>query len=106
MLTKLTGCRTSTLLYISPSKTCDLHGRAIFGPQRHNLNKLGRGPLDYKHNIKPLGLLLFQTRFFFIFSLNKSIKHVTHRTGLFLPQGHTLNLSDNGELTLCKLETP
>ena len=43
--------RTSTLLYISSSKTCDFRGMAIFDPRRHNLNNLGRGSLYYKHNI-------------------------------------------------------
>ena len=45
MLTKLTGCRTST------NKTCDIRGGAIFGRQRHNLNKLGRGSQDDATNI-------------------------------------------------------
>ena len=51
MLTKLTEFRTSTYLYISLSKTCDLCGGAIFGPQRHSLNKLGSGSLDDATNI-------------------------------------------------------
>ena len=35
----------SMLPYISLCKTCD-PCEAIFGPQEHNLNKRGRGPLD------------------------------------------------------------
>ena len=31
--------------YISLCKTCDPRDGAIFGPQGHNLNKLGRGPV-------------------------------------------------------------
>ena len=45
-LIKLTGCGTSTFLYMSLSKTCDLWGEAILGPQGHYLNKLGRGSQD------------------------------------------------------------
>ena len=45
MLTKLTGCRIST------NKTCDIRDGAIFGHQRHNLNKLGRGSQDDATNI-------------------------------------------------------
>ena len=54
MLTKLTGCRTST------NKTCDNCSEAIFGRQRHNLNKLGRGSQDdaTNINIKALGLVV------------------------------------------------
>ena len=70
---KINRCRTSTSLYISPSKTCDLHGRAIFGHKRHNLNKLGRGSLDYKHNIKPLGQVVSDKKILFMFSLYKSM---------------------------------
>ena len=33
MLTKCTGCRTSTFLYISLSKTCEIRDGAIFGPR-------------------------------------------------------------------------
>ena len=53
MLTKLTGCRTSYFLYIHVSlcKTCDLRGGVIFGPQGHDLNKLGRGSLDDATNV-------------------------------------------------------
>ena len=46
MLTKLTGCRTSTFLYKSLFKTFDLRGGVIYGPQGHDLNKLGRGSLN------------------------------------------------------------
>ena len=52
-------------LYMSLSKTCDLQGRAIFGPQGHNLNKLEKGSLDdatYIHVILRLYALWFQTR--------------------------------------------
>ena len=63
MLTKLTGCRTST------NKTCDIQGRAIFGRKRHNLNKLGRGSQDDATNIiqgsRPSGFR--QEDIFFIF---------------------------------------
>ena len=45
MLTKLKGCRTST------NKTCDIRSGAIFGRQRHNFNKLGRGSQDDATNI-------------------------------------------------------
>ena len=54
MLTKLTGCRTSTFLYISLDKTCDLRGGAISGPQVQDLNKLGRGSLDATYIISGL----------------------------------------------------
>ena len=43
--------RTSTFLYISLSKTCDLLGGASIGPQGHILNKLGKGSLDDATNI-------------------------------------------------------
>ena len=46
MLIKLTGCKTSTILYMSLSTTYDLRGGVTFGPQGHNSNKLGRGSLD------------------------------------------------------------
>ena len=45
MLTKLTGCRTST------NKTCDIHDGAILGRQIHNLNKVGRCSQDDATNI-------------------------------------------------------
>ena len=38
MLTKLTGCRSSTFLYMSLSKMCDLQGMANFGLQGHNFS--------------------------------------------------------------------
>ena len=46
MLTKLTGCSASTFLYISLFKTFDFQAGVTFGPQGHDLNKLGRGSLD------------------------------------------------------------
>ena len=51
MLTKLTGCRTST------NKTCDIRDRVIFVSQRHILNKLGRRSQDDATNIisRPIG---------------------------------------------------
>ena len=58
MLTKLTGCRTSI------SKTFDIHGGAISGPQRHNLNELGKGSLENAtNNIKAL----FRQKYFLCF---------------------------------------
>ena len=51
MLTKLTGCRISTFLYISLSKHVTSRGWAIFGPHGHNLNKLGRVSLEDATNI-------------------------------------------------------
>ena len=45
MLTKITGCRTST------NKTCDIYSGAIFGRQRHKLNKLRGGLQDDATNI-------------------------------------------------------
>ena len=46
MLTKLTGCRSST------NKTSSIRGRAIFDRQGHKLNKkLGRGSQDEATNI-------------------------------------------------------
>ena len=44
---KITGCRASA------NKTCDIRGGGgvIFGRQRHNLNKLGRGSQDDATNI-------------------------------------------------------
>ena len=63
MLTKLTGCRTLT------NKTCDIQTEAIFGRQRHNLNKLGIGSQDDALNIiSRLKAWLFQTRrLFYVF---------------------------------------
>ena len=60
ILTKLKGRRTST------NNTCDIRGGAIFGQQRHNLNKPGRGSqgTNYKHNIKALGLLVSEKKIF------------------------------------------
>ena len=70
MLTKLTGCRTSTFLDVEPRyksicKTCDILGGAISGPLGHILNKFGRGLL---YDFKAMGLM-FRTRRFFMFSL-------------------------------------
>ena len=45
LLTKLTECRTSTFLYLSLSKTCEMQGGDVFGPQGHNLTNFGRGSL-------------------------------------------------------------
>ena len=83
MLTELTGFRTSTLHYISLCKSFNLGGVAIFGPQRHDMNKLGRGSLDdathiismilakWFHNIKALGLMISNKIFcmFFLYVL-------------------------------------
>ena len=70
MLTKLTGFRTSTFLFISLSKRCDLRGTASFGPQGHNLNKLGRGSLDDATNIiSRLYASLVSDKMFFYFSM-------------------------------------
>ena len=72
MLTKLTGCRTST------SKTCDIHDGDIFGHQINNLNKVGRCSQDDATNI--------------IVASDKKIFLC------FCPWGITwLNSSDNGE---------
>ena len=46
MLTKLTGCRTSTFLFRSMCKSCHPWDRPFFWSQGHALNKLGRGSLD------------------------------------------------------------
>ena len=46
MLTKLTGCSTSTFLYISLIKHVKSAMGPGFGPQGHNLNKFGRGSQD------------------------------------------------------------
>ena len=57
MLTKLTGCRTST------NQTCEIQAKAIFSHQAegYNFNKLGRGSQDdaTRHNIKAQGILVF-----------------------------------------------
>ena len=37
---------TYWIFLICLSKTCEIRGRAIFGPQGHNLSKLGRGSLN------------------------------------------------------------
>ena len=45
---------------------CDTWDGAIFWPQVHNLNKLGRGPLgDATYQISRLKALWFQTKRFF-----------------------------------------
>ena len=58
MLTKLTGCRTST------NKTCDIHDGAIFCRQIHNLNKVGRCSQD---DAKALGLMVSDKKIFLMF---------------------------------------
>ena len=58
MLTNLTWCRTST------NKTCVIRGRASFGRQKHNLNKLGRGSQDDATNIISM---LYDKKIFFMF---------------------------------------
>ena len=79
MLTKSTGCRTSA------NKLREIHGGAIFGPQRYNLSKLGRGSQDDATNI------ISRPSVFYVFG----------------PRGITwMNSSDNGEWTLCILEIP
>ena len=72
MLTKLAVCRTSTFLYKSLSKTCDLGGKVIFGTQGHNLNKLRRASLDdATYIISRLYALWFQTR-----TISKPIRNI------------------------------
>ena len=55
MLTRLTECITSTFLYISLCKTCDLGGGTIFGRQ------------CYIYNIKALGLMVSNKKLFYVF---------------------------------------
>ena len=68
----------------------------------HNLNKLWRGSLDdatYQGS-RPSG---FGHEFFYVLCFI----YVTYWTGHFGPRGITcLNSADNGELTICILETP
>ena len=87
-LTKLTGCRTSTFLYISLSKTCEICGEVIFCPQGHNLNKLGRGSLDdATYKISRLGLVDFMFPYkiiIIIFLINVQVQgHHPHQWAPF-----------------------
>ena len=52
--------------YISLCKTCDPGGGTIFGPNGHNLDRLGKGPLDdaTNPNIKALGLVVSDKKIF------------------------------------------
>ena len=63
-------------LYKPRHRTCDLQGGTIFWPKKHNLNKLGRGPLDdgsYQSQAsRPCGFKFRQVHFF-KFSCRKSI---------------------------------
>ena len=59
LLTKLTGCRT--YIHVSLCKTCGLQSGAIFGPQGHDLNKLGR---CYKQNIKAVDRMVLDKIFY------------------------------------------
>ena len=72
-LSNLTGCKTSTFLYISLSKSCDLLGRAIFGPHGHNLSKFGRSLLDDATNIITrlywAGLVVSDKNIFYVFPI-------------------------------------
>ena len=99
MVTKLTGC--GTLI----SKIYGIHGGSIFGPKRHNFNKLGKGSLDDATHLIMNTKALFRQNIF-MFSLC-SPKHLTHWMGHFLSKGHNLiELIQNGYKILCILETP
>ena len=60
----------SIFSYISLCKICDPLGWGNFWPQGHNLNKLGRGPLD--DAIKALGHAVSEKKIFKVLS-RKSI---------------------------------
>ena len=57
---------------ISLCKTCGPLGQDHFRPQDHNLNKLGRGPLEI----------------FYVFPIEAYVSHVTPGTGPFMAHGH------------------
>ena len=71
-----------------------------FWPQRHNLNKLGRGLLGHTtYQISRLLALWFQTRrFLHDFPYISLCKTCNTQAGLFWPQGHILNKLSRGSL--------
>ena len=76
--------------YISLCKACDPQRRSHFGPQVHNLNKRGGGPLDDAASkyIKALALVVSDKKTFSCFPYKSLCKPVTHRgRPIFSPRG-------------------
>ena len=69
-------------------------GRGHFWPQKHNLNKLGRGPQgDATNQILRHKALWFHTRCFHIFPYIRLYKTCDTGQGHFGLRGHYLNIN-------------